>query len=82
MILVTHESRERKMEPHEKIMDLFFIELRKIFVLLGHDFYRQAEFNKCLLSYGSFSCIIIKNLIFHKVGQTESIELLNYSGCK
>lgn len=64
------------MEPHEKIRDLFFIELRKIFVLLGHDFYRQAEFKPyfltfCMyLSYSTFYFGVVKTIMFYSMVET------------
>lgn len=64
------------MEPHEKIWDLFFIELRKIVVVLGHDYYRQAEFKPYFLTfcmylyYSTFYFGVVKTIMFYSMVET------------
>lgn len=49
------------MELHEKIHHLFFVVLRRPFILVGHDFYRMKEFKAYNLTYMAYglTCLFL-----------------------
>lgn len=59
------------MEPHERVHYLFYVVLRKPFIIIGYDFYPMKEFKPYLLTYLGYVL-----LLWYFIGVVNTI--LNY----